>query len=283
MIRRAARRAAARDGRRQRDPRLLQRRRPVVRAGRRRSRTAATCGAQGADILDVGGESTRPGADRPSRRGGAAPRAARRRGALAAAGPWSRSTPCAPRSPPGPLAAGAAHRQRRQRRPGRPRRWRQWSRGRGRALHRDALARPQRATCSPGRVYDDVVGEVCRELSARAEQLLGAGDRRRSTSSSTRASASPSWRPTTGRLLRHLDQVVGLGHPRPRGHLAQGVPRDGSAWPRAARRGPRSSATSPPPRPRCTRPRLGCGACASTTCRPRWTRCASWPAMGEAP
>ena len=52
------------DGRAQRDPRLLLRRRPVRRPRRRRSRTAWPLHAAGADLVDVGGESTRPGAER---------------------------------------------------------------------------------------------------------------------------------------------------------------------------------------------------------------------------
>ena len=50
------------DGRRERDARLVLRRRAVPRP-RRRGRAWAGAGAEGAEILDVGGESTRPGAE----------------------------------------------------------------------------------------------------------------------------------------------------------------------------------------------------------------------------
>ena len=48
-------------GRPQRHARLVLRRRPVPRPRRRRRRTASRCAAAGADLVDVGGESTRPG------------------------------------------------------------------------------------------------------------------------------------------------------------------------------------------------------------------------------
>ena len=48
----------------QRHPRLVLRRRPVPRPRRRASRTASSWWPQGADLVDVGGESTRPGAER---------------------------------------------------------------------------------------------------------------------------------------------------------------------------------------------------------------------------
>ena len=56
---------AGADGRRQRHARLVLRRRPLGRRRRPRSPTAGSCWPTGADILDVGGESTRPGATRP--------------------------------------------------------------------------------------------------------------------------------------------------------------------------------------------------------------------------
>ena len=66
MARRAAGAAAAPgDGRGQRHPRLLLRRRALRRPPTPRSRTASSCASEGADLLDIGGESTRPGATRP--------------------------------------------------------------------------------------------------------------------------------------------------------------------------------------------------------------------------
>ena len=67
-------------GDRQRDARLVLRRRALPRRRRRRSRTRARSRARAPTILDVGGESTRPGAEPVSARGGAAPRAAGARG-----------------------------------------------------------------------------------------------------------------------------------------------------------------------------------------------------------
>ena len=55
-------RPAAGHGRAQRHARFVLRRRPVSRCRRARSRTRAACSRDGADIIDIGGESTRPGA-----------------------------------------------------------------------------------------------------------------------------------------------------------------------------------------------------------------------------
>ena len=63
--------------------------------------------AQGADLLDVGGESTRPGRRRGLGGRGARPRAAGGRGARRRRARRSRSTPRRPRSPPAALDAGA--------------------------------------------------------------------------------------------------------------------------------------------------------------------------------
>ena len=73
--------APRRDGRRQRHARLVLRRRPLPRPRRRRRPRARRWRAAGADVLDVGGESTRPGAEPVDERRGAAAGAARRRGA----------------------------------------------------------------------------------------------------------------------------------------------------------------------------------------------------------
>ena len=64
VVRRCGRGAAVSDhGRRQRHARLVLGRRAVPRRGRRGRARAASWQAEGADILDVGGESTRPGAE----------------------------------------------------------------------------------------------------------------------------------------------------------------------------------------------------------------------------
>ena len=76
---RASSRRLPPDGDRERHAGLLLRRRPSWSATPR-SRTRGRWRGEGADILDVGGESTRPGAEPVSARGGAAPRAAGARG-----------------------------------------------------------------------------------------------------------------------------------------------------------------------------------------------------------
>ena len=78
--------------------------------------------AEGADILDVGGESTRPGRRAGRRRGGAAPRRCPCSRALAARGcARSRSTPPRRRSPSAALRRGREARQRRDGAARRPR------------------------------------------------------------------------------------------------------------------------------------------------------------------
>ena len=84
-------------GRRQRHPGLVQRRRAVRRPGER-GRARPELLADGADILDVGGESTRPGATRPLVEEELA-RVVPVITALADGGARSRSTPCGTRSP----------------------------------------------------------------------------------------------------------------------------------------------------------------------------------------
>ena len=76
---------------------------------RRGDRHGLELEAEGAAILDIGGESTRPGAEPVDRRGGAAPGAAGDRGAVAAGAQRrrSRSTPPRPRSRRRRCCAGA--------------------------------------------------------------------------------------------------------------------------------------------------------------------------------
>ena len=80
-----AARPLPRHGRGQRHAGLLLRRRALVRPGARRRHGLAAACATGADLVDVGGESTRPGADARRRGRGAAPGPAGGRG-LAARG-----------------------------------------------------------------------------------------------------------------------------------------------------------------------------------------------------
>ena len=61
----AGARPAAGDGRRQRHARLVLRRRALGHHRRRDRPRARSCSREGADLLDIGGESTRPGATRP--------------------------------------------------------------------------------------------------------------------------------------------------------------------------------------------------------------------------
>jgi dihydropteroate synthase len=165
--------------------------------------------AQGADILDVGGESTRPGADRPSleeelRRvvpvveelagGGAvvsvdtmrAEVAAR---ALAAGAAIVNDVSGGMADPE--MASLAAER-------GVPFVAMHW-----RGHSRDMQSKAQ---------YADVAAEVCAELTVRAEQLQAEGIRPENLildpGFGFSKTAAHNWS-----LLRHLDQVVGLGFP----------------------------------------------------------------------
>ncbi|MGB7820111.1 MAG: dihydropteroate synthase [Ornithinibacter sp.] len=162
---------------------------------------------QGADILDVGGESTRPGAERPS------PAEEARRvldvvGALAEDGPVSIDTMRAE------IAAAALDA--------------------GATLVNDVsggLADPEMAALAAERrvpfvamhwrghsahmqdraQYDDVVTEVCRELSDRVEALTAAGlrpgDIILDPGLGFAKNAQHNWE-----VLRRLDEVVALGH-----------------------------------------------------------------------
>ena len=88
--------APVRDGRRQRHAGLVLGRRRQLR-GRRRGRFRAAMVEEGAAIVDIGGESTRPGLRGRLAGRGAAPRRSRARGAQGAS--RSRSTRRRPRSP----------------------------------------------------------------------------------------------------------------------------------------------------------------------------------------
>ena len=217
--------------------------------------------AQGADLLDVGGESTRPGAERAERR-----EELRRVlpvvEALRAAGAGRRSTRCAPRSPPPrwrpapPSSTTSAA--------GWPTpRWPRSSPSAAVpfvAMHWRGHSRDMQT----GRATTTSSPTWSRELRERVEAL--AARRRR-----------PGRRRARPRLRVRQERRAQLGAaaparrgrgarpPGPRRHLAQDA--SSGACGRTAGRAPgrRSSATSPPrPRP-CTPPGTASGACGCTT------------------
>ena len=150
--------------------------------------------AQGADLLDVGGESTRPGAERPStaeelRRvlpvvealstaGAGVGRHDARRGGRRGAG-------CRRRA-----------RQRRQRRAGRPRDGAPWSRS-GRCRSSPCTGAGTAATCRPGRSTTTSSPTSCASCAERVEALAAAGVQPE-PSCSTPVSGSPRTPSTTG-------------------------------------------------------------------------------------
>ncbi len=157
----------------QRHARLVLRRRRLPRPATPPSRTGWRWSPTGADLVDVGGESTRPGAQRVARGRGAAPGAARRRGA---GGRRRRRQHRhdARRGRSGRARGRRGAGQRRQRWPGR----------RGMAARRGRRRRRRTSSCTgagtaptwPSRaVYDDVVAEVVDELQARLDALERAG------------------------------------------------------------------------------------------------------------
>ena len=154
-------------------------------AGRRRRARRSSWPAQGAAIVDVGGESTRPGAE-PVGDGGGAParrpgdRGPRRRGR---APRRSRSTPRRSAVARAALDAGASVRQRRHRVPRRARRSRSWSRARRRVL--------PRPTCraSPRTMQDDA---ALRRRRRRGDRVPRASASRSRSPRASRASGSSS-------------------------------------------------------------------------------------------
>ena len=186
-----------RHGRRQRHPRLVQRRRPVVRA-RRRDRARLATARRGRRH-----PRRRRRVDPARRRAPAAVQEELRRVLPVVERPGRRRAPCvsidtmraevADRA----LAAGRRARQRRQRRPRGPRDGARWSPRpacRSSPCTGAARATAWRSTA----VYGDVVADVCAELTGGSRRCVDAGHRRRAASCSTPASASPSWPPTTG-------------------------------------------------------------------------------------
>ena len=186
----AGRRAARRDGRGQRDPRLVQRRRPVVRAvrgdrararaagpGRRHPRRRWRVDPAGRRA-PLGGRGAPPGA---ARRGGAG-----RRGCARLRRHHARRGGVRRRSRPGraivndvsggladPEMAGVVA-------------------GSGCAVRRDALARATAPTCSPRRSTTTWSPTWCPSCPSGRGELVAAGPRSRAGSCSTRASGSPS-------------------------------------------------------------------------------------------
>ena len=161
--------------------------------------------AEGADVVDVGGESTRPGAEPVDRRRGAAAGSCPVVEALAPHVRVSASTPATPAVAEAALAAGATLRQRRvgvAARGGRRRAASGWV-----AMHMQGDPR----TMQDDPRYDDVVAEVRAFLVERAEAAVAAGvdggvDRPRHRLRQDR------WR-TTSRCSAHLDELVATGFP----------------------------------------------------------------------
>ncbi len=172
-----------------------------------RSRTAGELLAEGADILDVGGESTRPGATRPVL-AEELDRVVPVIEALAADGATVSVDTMRSEVAARAIAAGAQHRQRRlrgPRRPGDPRR-------RGADRRRRYVAMHWRAHSD----HHAAVHRVRRRRGPRRGRRAGAAGRRRSVrpawpttgSCSTPGWASPSSPEHNWELLRHLDQVA---------------------------------------------------------------------------
>ena len=229
---------------------------------RPRSPTASTLAAAGAAMLDVGGESTRPGADAGRRRRGAAPHRSR---SCASSRPRA-PVPVSIDTTKAPVAAGALD-------AGAtmvndvsggtadpdllPRR-----RRRGRDVRRDAHARHAAHDARRGAATDDVVREVGDELRARVDAAIAAGVARRRDSRRSRASDSRRPPSTTSRCS-----------PRCPSSRRASRCRCSSAR-RASRSSAACSATRRSTRARRRRSRPRCGAsctaprsCASTTSR----------------
>ena len=137
---------------------------------------------------------------------------------------------------------------------------------RRRAVRRDALARATATAWTTLAVYDDVVADVCAELSTRVRRRRGRGPRARGGSSSTPASASPRTPTTTGLCCststsrRRSATLLLVGRqpqevPRPLLAADAGEPRPLADRDRRHRRRHRDRRGSPAP-----------GACACTTC-----------------
>ena len=245
-------------GRPQRHARLVQRRRQVRRARMPRSPTASRCAQQGAGIIDVGGESTRPGAERVAGRRGAQARAARSSSELVARGVTvSIDTMNADDR------AGRRRRRRddRQRRVGRARRPRAWPASSPRpactyvAMHWRGGADVQaglpgrggrRARRAQGPRRRAVRRGACDPDADRPRPGPRIRQERRAQLGAARADSTSS--PSLGHGI-----LIGASRKRFLGALLPG----GRAHRRTATRRPRSSARSPP--------RPGSGRCGCTT------------------
>ena len=256
-------RRAARHGSRERDARLVLRRRAVRSIPGGAVAHGLALAAEGADVVDVGGESTRPGCRRrcrPTRSCAGSCRSSRR---LAADGrvPVSVDTRKAAVAAAA-LEAGRHPGQRRHRRPLRP--------GGGRAAGPAWATWPCTCRATPATMqddprYDDVVAEVRDFLVARAER--GAGGRGPTRSGSTPGIGFGKTAAHNLTLLARLGDVVGRRLPGAGRRRPQGVPRrrrrsrrrrrpidqlEDGRWPPPCGRSPTArrwcgSTTSPPP------------------------------------
>ena len=168
--------------------------------------------AAGADLVDVGGESTRPGADRVDARGGA--RAGRCRSSRSSPPPACVVSVDTMRAEVAAAAldAGAALVNDVSGGLADPT-WLALVADARRARRRHALARATAPRCSSRAVYGDVVAEVCAELPAARRRRPRGGRRARAAGRSTPASGSPRRAGTTGRCWPASTALLGLGRP----------------------------------------------------------------------
>ena len=203
----------------------------VPRAATRRSRRPSAWLAEGADLIDVGGESTRPGAEPVPRRRGAAARDAGDRAARGADRCRSRSTPPRPRSRGAPSAPARVFVNDVTALRGDP----------GMAAVVAESGRRRLPDAHAGRAAHHAGRPALRGRRLRGEGLPrgAAGVRGRRAASPRSASGSI---PGIGfgktlehnlELLRRLDEIVALGRPVLVGRLAEAVHRRAS---RAGRR-----------------------------------------------
>ena len=196
--------------------------------------------AAGADIVDVGGESTRPGAERVDaeeecRRVLPVIRDAGRRRASPVSVDTTRAAVAE-----AALDAGAADRQRRQRRAGRPGDG-QGRRRRRRALGAHALARAQPGHAGAGPRTTTWSRDVGAELTARVDAALAAGVDAGATSCSTPGLGFAKTAEHNWALLARLDELIALGLPGAGRRVPQVVPRPAARRP-GRHAAPRSTA-----------------------------------------
>ena len=210
---------------------------------RRRARPR-TCSRDGADLLDIGGESTRPGATRPLV-AEELDRVVPVIRELAGAGALVSVDTMRAEVAEAALEAGAPDRQRRLRRAGRPADPRRRRRQRGDATSRCTGAlTPTGCATSPTTAPDGVVETVRRELGERLD-----GDRgRRDPARAGRPRPGPGLRqaaaPQLGAAGRRSTSLEQLGLPAAGGRQPQVVP-GRPAGRRRRRRGRSTSASTP--------------------------------------